>query len=74
MFLFVKFFAGLFTANLAIVIVGNFFLKDINPENQLWFRFFASLINTIFLMKYLNNNLKIKNDGVASKIKEILNK
>ena len=70
----VKFVIGLFAANLFTIFVGHYFLKDTNPDMQTGFRFLTCLVNTFFLVKYLDGKFKQSSDIVAMKIKEVLKK
>lgn len=67
-----KFALGLFSANFITISIGKYFLKDTDPDMQLYFQFISVVINMIFMTLYLDGKLKKNSDIVVSKIKEIL--
>lgn len=70
----IKFGIGLFAANIIAMLVGIYFLKDTDPEVQVNFQLFSFFLNFIFMITFLNGQLKKNSDIVTSKVKEVLKK
>lgn len=69
-----KFFVGLFAANLVCALLCGLYLKEISVEGQQWFQALCTLANAIFMGRYLSGQLKSNSDILTDKIKEILKK
>lgn len=67
-----KFTAGLFIANSIAILIGNYVLKDVDPEMRTGFQFVSITANIIFMTLYLDRQFKANNDRVVSRVKEIL--
>ncbi len=70
----VKFFIGLFAANLISIFLGKYILGDVDPGMQGAFNFLCVLVNAIFMMRYFDGQMKASSDTVVKQIKEVLKK
>jgi len=69
-----KFAVGLFSANLISFIVGHQILKDVDPDQVVGYQTAATFLNIIFMVVYLERQLKKNNLIVSTSIKEVLKK
>lgn len=68
----IKFGFGSFLLNFLSFNIGMLILKDVDPENQATFRFVATIINIIFMCRYLDGQLRTISANVTERVKEIL--
>lgn len=67
-----KFSFGLFFANAIAIVIGSQILKDVDPEMISGYGSVAFIVNLIFMVTYLDRQLKANADIVTKKIQEVL--
>jgi hypothetical protein len=70
--IFAKFALGIFSMNLACLLFGSYYLKDMEAETQVGFQSAAFLTNIIFMTAYLIGQFRSNSDRVNDRIKEVL--
>lgn len=69
-----KFGVGIMVAQSACAFLCGIYLKEISTEGQQWFQAVCTLVNAIFMSRYLSGQLKANSATLTDKIKEILKK
>jgi len=70
----IKFFGGLFVANIITILIRNNILVDVEPGTLIAFNVFSVVANAIFMGRYFHLKVTENSDRVNEKLKALVNK
>ncbi len=63
---------SLFTTNLICLLIGNWYLADVDESMRQGFGFMCLLVNLFFTTMYFDKQMKANHDSTISKIKAVV--
>jgi hypothetical protein len=74
LFIAIIYIISLFTTNLVCLLIGNWYLADVDDSMRQGFGFMCLLVNLFFTTIYFDKQMKSNHDSTINKIKEVVTK